>query len=468
MHKLIKTLKMVNDLAKGSMQRRIPSEYINGKVSQPTLDAYGDHMVGIKGSRDKLSTLGGNDRKRALAKLTAKTSTRLTPTGHTEFLLHRAHQSSENALANPNKTSWTPHYDEAAKLARTYGSGNVTSAWVGKHRIETIPSQFGNAVMDRGLQNKSGDTRHEVVVNVGPRLNLATGDERRAAIAYHRSKDSIASTPMESIHNHINKKASAKAGAWPFDNPQYEIKGRKRISKRNHHINVNYPKEQIDVKPLPKSEKILNDLKKGSMQRKMGHSKSSEVPALDSHKYREWQDFGTNRESVPGLPSQPDRARALHKLSGQTKTRLTPTGKKEFLLHRGYSAAEDPHTATKHASWTPDYSIAHGFAKKYKNNVASAWVHEDNIHSIPNQIGSFKGKTGPNEKRREKEVITVPGATHPPASNQEAAEARDLMSLRAHKRLNNHINAKSVLKQASTSKDALNHRVIQKIKSRAD
>lgn len=120
------------------------------------------------------------------------------------------------------------------------------------------------------------------------------------------------------------------------------------------------------------------------------------------------------------------------KLSSQTKVRRAKDGKREFLLHRGMSSGEYDKsgggtTHPTHTSWTPKLGIAHSRAEDPSHpepgRVASAWVHERNIHHVPNQLGDvgtgplggkpFRGK---NDFRAEYEVIVGPNHNSTPAS----------------------------------------------------
>jgi hypothetical protein len=190
-------------------------------------------------------------------------------------------------------------------------------------------------------------------------------------------------------------------------------------------------------------EDALSDevLQKGSLQRKLAFNPQKDVSPQDKLKTAQWQteNFGNEvgkgqkyREDLPRLEGA-GRDRALMKLGAQTQTRLGEDGKRQFLLHRGMGSVEDrssvgPATVkqTAKTGWTPDVRIAGIFGYH-----VSAWIHEDNIHAIPNQLGNVgsyedyyePGKNplkeaptvgrlgtlkGPNEFSDEKEIIVGP------------------------------------------------------------
>jgi GNAT superfamily N-acetyltransferase len=170
-------------------------------------------------------------------------------------------------------------------------------------------------------------------------------------------------------------------------------------------------------------------LKKGSMQRIAPVPRNYKPP--NPQKVDEWLQGGGDREDVPRETNTNKRMRMLHRLSGQTKVRLTKDGKREFLLHRG----EDPnahnvslpsrsepslnHSST--TSWTPHFDTAYGHARDNVDNynsdhvVHSAWVHEDKIKNIPfhygkldQEYGKFNDMKGPQHFRSEHEVVVDP------------------------------------------------------------
>jgi GNAT superfamily N-acetyltransferase len=169
-------------------------------------------------------------------------------------------------------------------------------------------------------------------------------------------------------------------------------------------------------------KKAAIDLAKGSLQRKTPFNpKSQELP----EELANWI-YGSgspeDRKKIPRIEGNA-RARALHKLSGMTDVKIDENGKRHYLLHRGVGPTEykkyvdEESKQTKHhtspdlqmSSWTPDHSVAYNFSNDPSgNHVISAYISEDDIHSIPMQTGvKFKGKHQPLSSRlkREKEVI---------------------------------------------------------------
>lgn len=142
---------------------------------------------------------------------------------------------------------------------------------------------------------------------------------------------------------------------------------------------------------------------------------------------RGWQSSASpsDRERVAKWGHTPnERKRALHNLAGSTKTMVHPeTGERHYLLHRGVSkdersaAFDEVDGKTGHndySSWTPIVEIADDFSKRKgfaAGGVASAWIPESAISSIPKHLGSYRqsdGK-GSNIYSGEHEVIVNPG-----------------------------------------------------------
>jgi hypothetical protein len=140
------------------------------------------------------------------------------------------------------------------------------------------------------------------------------------------------------------------------------------------------------------------------------------------HKSEDWMvhsDF-EDRDEMPEMKGN-SRDAALKDLKAKTKTRMNKeTGKAEFLLHRGVGEQEawahDDNSIDDVTSWTPHHHIAHEFSRHYNNTDApsthkdrtmSAWVPEDQVHSIPihgmNPYHDFYDKL-----RTEHEVVVKP------------------------------------------------------------
>jgi len=111
------------------------------------------------------------------------------------------------------------------------------------------------------------------------------------------------------------------------------------------------------------------------------------------------------------------RTRALMKLAKKTKVKTNEDGTKSYLLHRGMSENEHGNSVKKNSvehdkntSWSPHPHVAHTWGYKYKGHATSAWVHENDIHHVPQQIG-LKGKgnkIGESKYKNEHEVIVNP------------------------------------------------------------
>jgi len=195
------------------------------------------------------------------------------------------------------------------------------------------------------------------------------------------------------------------------------------------------------IRDLLKSD---DELEKGAMKRHPFNPEEAKDTHLASTLGR-WQEGSkhTARQDIPRMEGNA-RTRALHKLSSQTKVKNVPGGGNYYLLHRGMGETE-ANIAVKdgkaiHAkvsSWTPRKDLAEKFAHEYTGDwrrgdesrglVASAWVHENNIHSIPSQYGSYKEegadrKPGRNQHAIEREVLVAP--------NHNSTLANDLVAPR--------------------------------------
>ncbi len=139
-----------------------------------------------------------------------------------------------------------------------------------------------------------------------------------------------------------------------------------------------------------------------------------------SHKTQHGKYASANRAAIPRMEGNA-RVRALHKLAAKTEVRRGREGR-EFLLHRG----DDNHqvawpgwqvTHPFFTGWSPYEDIARGFGR-----VNSAWVKEQDIHTIPKQLGRTspykdldmkdptkpKWKLGENQYADEYEVVVAP------------------------------------------------------------
>lgn len=151
---------------------------------------------------------------------------------------------------------------------------------------------------------------------------------------------------------------------------------------------------------LPKSElkkKDLKSLNKGSLQQKIPFNPVKDLPSGGQAEHiHNWQGSARFRHRI-GQDTGNARARFLHKLSAIAPTRRSKNGGREFLLHRGHSSNE-PQTERENTvsseqktSWTPKYDIAQGFAGQEGQSggkVTSAWIHENNILTVPKQFGN--------------------------------------------------------------------------------
>lgn len=191
--------------------------------------------------------------------------------------------------------------------------------------------------------------------------------------------------------------------------------------------------------------KKLKTMEKGAMKR-LAPFKPTELPISTREEMESWQEEQPqrSRNELDSEGMEPNaRMRALHKLSGATKVRKGPDGKRQFLLHRGMDLHEYNHNKVggkpniNHeiaSSWTPNHGIAHGFKEtysgfipKYDSNgpkgrtakkpsgVVSAWIHEDHISFVPKQYGSQnphapkQNMVDRNEFAAEHEVIVSGG-----------------------------------------------------------
>jgi hypothetical protein len=127
------------------------------------------------------------------------------------------------------------------------------------------------------------------------------------------------------------------------------------------------------------------------------------------------------REEVGKLADSMDlkasKNRIFHKLSKMTHSRVSPTGEREFLLHRGVSPDEHEvkyhdgnHHSDHYSSWTPHYHVAEKFAKdgvigrpNHPTTIHSAWIPESKISLMPNMY------INAHPYKDENEIILKPG-----------------------------------------------------------
>jgi len=172
----------------------------------------------------------------------------------------------------------------------------------------------------------------------------------------------------------------------------------------NLHSPKNVLFDKLGIKPK-------EELHKGAMRR-LAPFNPKTVSIDDRYPVEDWTGgYGKmDREAVPEMPAEA-RKRALHKLSGQTQTRVNAQGEREFLLHRGMGPKEfnsvfGDNGRVNHnqaSSWSHDKQLAgelaseytagqyHGPSSKSKQTGAavSAWINEKHIRHIPNSIGSL-------------------------------------------------------------------------------
>ena len=176
-------------------------------------------------------------------------------------------------------------------------------------------------------------------------------------------------------------------------------------------------------RPLGKSE-----LQKGSLQRRTPFNPLRDQPqAPQLNLIHDWQGGGygsrLSREHIK-RDEGVARDRFLHKLSARTSSRHSKDGGREFLLHRGMTGPILLPQGIDHnkyvsydenSSWTPDHEVAKRFAyntnTQQPDSLESAWIHENNILTMPNQYGNVPSGTatrGKNAFNTEHEVIVKP------------------------------------------------------------
>jgi len=150
-------------------------------------------------------------------------------------------------------------------------------------------------------------------------------------------------------------------------------------------------------------QKSENDLKKGSLQRKLPFNPKTPENQAVTTKQREWthdedQDV---RDSIPKMEGSP-RVRALNKLAAKTHVRKHPeTGERLFLMHRGMGPEEftgankdgkTTHEIGTKTSWTPDPEVASAFGNE---GTVAAWIPE---HAITHSVNQFNSPGTMNRK----------------------------------------------------------------------
>jgi hypothetical protein len=164
-------------------------------------------------------------------------------------------------------------------------------------------------------------------------------------------------------------------------------------------------------------------LEKGSRQKKIPFNPDKDISNKDRYSVQGWVTgdvtSSVDKQDIPRMSGNM-RARALNKLMRLAQYRKNPiTNKLEFLLHRGDNSAEnyarrnkgDHYHNDEMTSWSWTPGIAAGFshnasfgADAKPGDFSSAWVPEDDIHSMPKMYGHRGGlhepdgaALGPNE-----------------------------------------------------------------------
>ncbi len=169
-------------------------------------------------------------------------------------------------------------------------------------------------------------------------------------------------------------------------------------------------------------KKSENDLKKGSLQRKLPFNPKTPENQAVTTKQRQWthDEEDDSRQAIPKMEGSP-RIRALNKLAAKTHVRKHPeTGERLFLMHRGIGGdaggesqyhkkgtANYP-SGTK-TSWTPDYEVADSFGGNPASggSTISAWIPES---SIVHSINQFNTPT--DRSLQEAKMLPKSGKTH--------------------------------------------------------
>jgi len=186
-------------------------------------------------------------------------------------------------------------------------------------------------------------------------------------------------------------------------------------------------------RPLGKSEDIDELKQNEALVKKFDPRK--ELDHEGAKAMSEWvggntgQGIGDKTRSEIPEASPKAKKRITQKLMSRTQWKKAPDGKREFLLHRHMSSPElESNTKNGkinqkiHSSWSPDKEFAKNGVygresfdssdNQSYSRIASAWVHEDNIHTAPRQYGEHgtnePGQLGPAHQSEEQEIIVKP------------------------------------------------------------
>lgn len=136
--------------------------------------------TGHASDREKLPRMEGPIRAKALKRLAHKTQVRQL--GGRQFRLYRGVSQSEldaclrgKRLIYKDKTSWTPHLDQADGFAIEYKAkghaGKTVAAWIPEKAIHTIPVEYRVSAFT---------LEHEVIVDAGSFGLFAVTDPKPA------------------------------------------------------------------------------------------------------------------------------------------------------------------------------------------------------------------------------------------------------------------------------------------------
>jgi GNAT superfamily N-acetyltransferase len=396
-------------MEKGSFQRKHP---FNPTAAQPqdsqreNLHQWQGGDYGDRRNRALVQKDTGTVRDRFLHRISGKTPTRRASDGGREFLLHRGYSQERepiiengSSVSHQTNSSWTPDYEIAkyfSSLAGKNDNRKISSAWIHEKNILTVPKQYGNIGRVPGEVGGSRNIyakEHEVIVapHTSEKANYTPANPN---------------LPNEDLHVRISLRGSDKTNPLRYPNS---------------------PKNMLDYGRAKKTKLAASEsMEKGSRQRKVPFNPQKDLLPKDQRiKIDDWQN-NASREMREGISTATGNARVrfLHKLSAKTKVRHAKEGGREFLLHRGESGRArslPPEPAgTSHethaifdqpSSWSPDYIVANRFAHS-GGDVTTAWVHENDILTIPKQYGqSLERPHGRKNKfSDEYEVIVQPRA----------------------------------------------------------
>lgn len=350
-------------------------------------------------SRDNLPGMSESAFNRAVMRLGKRTKFRRNPkSGDVEALLHRGvgplelTETRHSPLHARQRTSWTPNYNKARNFAHQYvgnekyegkytnvsdaeKDAHVLSAWVPVHKIAHIPNQYGL------MTHSHSSGQDKEVAQMHP--------------SQHRNEHEVVTEPHQF-------EMASKEDLQPKDASEL-------IHARQENVLLDKPLHVTrSTYPDYFRRKLKKNLEKGVMRRLYPYN-PQEMDERQEENVAAWQDEGAGqiddemsqrdwRDAIDPEPyTSPARERFLHKLSAATKVRRSVDGKREFLLHRGMS--RDEHTRShpdlytvqhkERSSWTPIGPRAEDFARGYKGRTASAWIHENNIVTVPKQYGKL-------------------------------------------------------------------------------